>query len=164
MSIAGSTLNTFNSLGMAVLHRTHPSTGNSGNINITSGGAISIQGTALNSQTQTTGNGGNITLTGSGTQGPTDGILITGGTIETGSAAAPGIVQGNAGNVILSGPSVLLSGASIDTSTIGAGLQGQRVDHSHGHGRSWRDAGRNGRRIALDRRDDHCGDLAPCTT
>ena len=125
VSIAGSTLNTRNSLwdGGSPSDLIQ-STGNSGNINITSGGAISIQGTALNSQTQTTGSGGNITLTGSGTQGPTDGILITGGTIETGSAAAPGIVQGNAGNVILSGPSVLLSGASIDTSTIGAGVAG----------------------------------------
>jgi filamentous hemagglutinin family protein len=100
------------------------STGKAGNINVTSTGAISFQQATLTARTQTTGSGGDVVITGHGTQGATEGILFSGGSIETGSSPAPGIVQGNAGNVTLSGPSVLLSGASVDTSTIGAGVAG----------------------------------------
>jgi hypothetical protein len=100
------------------------STGNAGTINVSSGGALSIQASNLESTTQTTGNGGNVNITGSGSQGPTQGVLIDGGAITTGLAPAPGTLPGNAGSITITGPSVLISGASVNASTVGTGTAG----------------------------------------
>jgi len=100
------------------------STGNAGTINVSSSGALSIQASTLVSTTETTGNGGNVNITGSGSQGPTQPVLIEGGSITTGLAPALGTLPGNAGSIAIAGPSVLISGASVNASTVGTGTAG----------------------------------------
>lgn len=122
VSLDSSQVSTRNSVNCGCIGIT-PS-GNAGNINITSAGALSLQNSTLASQTQTLGNAGNVVLTSSGTQGTTDVIRISGGSIGTGSVGGPGIDRGNGGKVTIAGPSVLMTGTSIDTSTVGTGFAG----------------------------------------
>jgi fibronectin-binding autotransporter adhesin len=100
------------------------STGNAGSITVSSSGTLSIEASTLQSTTSTIGNGGNVNITGNGSQGPTQAVLIEGGSITTGLAPAPGLLPGNAGSIAITGPSVLISGASVNASTVGTGTAG----------------------------------------
>jgi len=100
--------------------------GPAGSVNVASGGALSLTNSNVLSETFSFGNAGNINLSSSAPAGATGAgagaLSITGGLIATrpNPAAAPEAGEiGGPGNVTISGPSVYVSGATIESTSKG---------------------------------------------